>query len=439
MSDDNIVKLKPILGVKPEQYLIVIYATIFALLFFIVLILPGIKNPGTQYSFTSVPSNSAVYIDGNYVGGTPCKVFVSSGEHFVKIESKHFETYETNIITKGRLVGSLIFKRKEVFETNLKLLDADALLSDTFKEFASWGMIDKFYEDYHYKPILEPLFRDFQKMGFSDTTVMTGFLYSALPFVHNEDLFLDLIGAIKIYEEIKTGEKVILDENIIENFTKMTFFQDSVKFMENLPFWFYSLVEDQNKRENLNWYSALQEEYAEFSQDYSNDYPSVLAAVNIHGMRFLRLSGGEFLVGADGYSFPFPAAVADFFIMDREVTNELFTLFLFDNPEWRIENKESLMAKGLVNQDYLKDLDNSETSSPVNFVSWYAAEAFCTWLEGLLPDFLSDYRVELPDEYQWEWAALTDSEKSGVFKDEALSGPASANGRYPNESGFIRS
>lgn len=141
-------------------------------------------------------------------------------------------------------------------------------------------------------------------------------------------------------------------------------------------------------------------------------------------------------MGADGNSFPYPAAVDDFMIMDREVTNDLYTMFLNENSEWRLENIEGLIQQNLVNQDYLKDFTDSENDTPVKYISWYAADAFCGWLQSKLPAYLSGYTVRLPDETEWEWAALTETSESGIFKDSGLAGPASTDGRLPNSSGL---
>ncbi|MDC7126224.1 MAG: SUMF1/EgtB/PvdO family nonheme iron enzyme, partial [Spirochaetales bacterium] len=388
------------------------------------------------YSFVSIPENTVVYVDGKYIGATPCKSYVSAGAHKITLEKKHFETSNENVVTKGRLFFSLFSKRKETYSATLKLTEPDKLMADSFNEFARWGMVDNFYENYQPKEVLTPLFVALKVSGFNNTVKMKSFLYSALPFVHNELLYEDFVNAVVIFEEITTGENVTISSNITETFTQLKFFKDSVKFMENLPFWFYTLLSEDNRESEVSWYPAVQEDYSVFLGDFQNDYPSAMARISIDGMSFIRLSGGQFLAGADGSSFPYPVAVKDMFIMDREVTNELYKLFLVENPDWRKENIDQLIAENLVNEDYLKDFEQSKDDQPVNFVSWYAANAFCKWFEKEMPDYMSDYDVKLPDEYQWEWAALTDSDDAGIFKSSSLNGALSVSGRYPNGSGI---
>ena len=436
MSDNDQVKLKPLFGIEPGKYLVVIYSIILAAIIFLILFLPGIINPGSVFVFNTEPENAIILVDGEYKGATPCEVFIPRGSHSIAIKKHYFETAEFRIESQGRLFASLIFPKKVDAEYSLPLLDAEGLMADSFQDFAEWGMLDGFFDNYQPKEILKPLFKDLIGSGYADIASMSGFLYSAIPFVHNEELYKDFYAAVIQFEELRSGETMEADEEFIEGFTKIKFFQDSSDFMENLPFWFYSLLSEANRESKISWYPALQEEYGGFLRDFSNDFPAPKAALTIEGMRFIMLSGGQFLAGADGNSFPYPAAVDDLIVMESEVTNELYRLFLAENPDWRKHNTETLIDKGLVNRDYLKDFETSGASEPVNFISWYAANAFCSWLQQKLPAYLSDYRVKLPDEHQWEWTALTDTDNTGVFSDNTEEGPLSIAGRYPNNSGF---
>ena len=436
MSDSDQIKLKPFLGIKPGNYLIILYILIIIGVVFALFFLPGIINPGTMYNFNSVPSNAVVFVDGKYIGATPCETYVSYGSHEIRITKKHFSDYTAEIETGRRIFGSLFIPRKEAFTAEVELISPGDFLNDGFKEFAKWGMIDTYYDNYQPKPVLRNLFSELKQVGYADTTELSAFLYSVIPFVHNEQLYSDFLDAVIIFEELSGRGPVERSDDITADFTELGFFQEAAGFLENLPFWFYSLLSDENRENRLNWYPAMQEEYGAFLRDYSNDYPSAQAAVTVNGLRFVMLSGGQFLMGADGNSFPYPAAVNDFFIMDREVTNDIYRLFLSENPGWTKDNIEELMGKKLVNRDYLKDFDSSDGNDPVNFVSWYAAEAFCKWFESKLPAYLDGYSVSLPDEHKWEWAGLTETDNTGVFNTGSPDGPMSADGRYPNNSGL---
>ncbi len=436
MSDIDKVKLKPVLGMEPGKYLFILYIFIIALVLFLLLFLPGIVKPGSIYNFDSVPSGAVVFVDGQYIGATPCEAFISEGEHKIRLEKEYYQGVESSINSKKRIFASLFAPKKSEFSANIVLEEPSSLLKDSFKEFAKWGMIDTYFDNYQPKPVIGPLFRDLQAAGYADLPALSGFLYSVLPFVHNEYLYNDFIDAAAVFQEMKTGEKPEVSD-ITESFTDFQFFKDSTAFFENLPFWFYSLVSDEHRQaDSLSWYPALQEEYGGFLRDFNNDSPSAKSAVMINGMRFIMLSGGEFLIGADGNSFPYPVKVDDFMIMDREVTNDLYRLFISENIKWSYQNIDGLIEQGVVNQDYLKDFDISEGSEPVNFVSWFAAEAFCSWLQDKLPSNLADYTVRLPDEHEWEWAAQTENLKNGVFNETTNKGPLAVDGRMPDNIGL---
>jgi len=434
MSENDPIKLKPLFGMHPGKYLSILYALILLLIIFLLFFMPGIIKPGTVYKIETSIHKAAVFVDGAYAGSAPCDVFVPAGEHQITVSKKYYQDIQKDIVSGRKVFASLFAPRKEIFSAEMKLLEADALLESSFLEFANWGMIDTYFDNYQPEPVIGPLFNDLYNSGYSNTAELSAFLYSAMLFVHNELLYTDFTEALVWFEAIKTGDQVQTGASETD-FTEIPFFQNTSKFFENIPFWYYSLISDESRENDIDWYPAMQEEYGIFLRDFSNDFPSATAAVTVNGMRFIMLSGGQFLMGTDGNSFPYPAAVEDFMIMDREVTNDLYSIFLSEKPEWRLENLEKLIEQGSVNQDYLKDFTDPPSTTPVKYVSWYAADAFCSWLQSKLPAYLADYTVRLPDEIEWEWAALTET-KGGIFKESGLEGPASTEGRFPNNSGF---
>ena len=66
--ENAIVKLKPVLGIKPGVYLTVIYGLILLVGLFMLLIYPGLKNNGTHISIETFPEGSLVYVDNIYKG-----------------------------------------------------------------------------------------------------------------------------------------------------------------------------------------------------------------------------------------------------------------------------------------------------------------------------------------------------------------------------------
>jgi hypothetical protein len=145
------------------------------------------------------------------------------------------------------------------------------------------------------------------------------------------------------------------------------------------------------------WYAK---ELESASALLAQDPPQVLLGENLSvGSLLLR----EVPEGAvvQRTEFPRELSIGRFFIADTEVPRASWEAFLAAEPEWR--DTEALLAKGLVTEDYLMALDGGEG---VPGVSWYAADAYCQWLTGLLPPSLSAYEVRLPTEAEWEYAVL---------------------------------
>jgi len=81
----------------------------------------------------------------------------------------------------------------------------------------------------------------------------------------------------------------------------------------------------------------------------------------------------------------------NFKISRYEISNSEFLKFVKSNQEWR---KDKISKKLCDIEDYLENDWLSPTSykeklgnSPVREVSWYAADAFCKWIDGRLPTY----------------------------------------------------
>ncbi len=122
------------------------------------------------------------------------------------------------------------------------------------------------------------------------------------------------------------------------------------------------------------------------------------------------IKGGHFSMGSNinKQSDEYPANyvyVKNFYLSKYEITHQQYKYFLDDNPHWKKQNKKKLIAKKLVDMDYLDNWKDGKfpeklKNHPVNFVSWFAAVAYCNWLSQE-----TGKKVRLPDEAEWEYAA----------------------------------
>jgi len=148
------------------------------------------------------------------------------------------------------------------------------------------------------------------------------------------------------------------------------------------------------------WY---QEEAANIQAEESFALPPVGGNFELGGLSFTYFSQGVFV---QAEPFPHSVRVNGFMLSNEEVTNAVFQNFLAENPQWRREELETLMEQGLVTGSYLLDETLlSRDNARITQISWFAANAFCQWLNSKLPAAMAGWEVRLPTEAEWEYAA----------------------------------
>lgn len=111
---------------------------------------------------------------------------------------------------------------------------------------------------------------------------------------------------------------------------------------------------------------------------------------NIKGSRYIPLYGRDSTV----------VEVKDFQIDKYPVTNQQFVAFLKANPQWQKSNVLKLYADGNYLRQFKNDTvlkNNENPNSPVTYVSWFVAKAYCE-CQG----------KRLPTIDEWEYVAMAD-------------------------------
>jgi formylglycine-generating enzyme required for sulfatase activity len=181
-------------------------------------------------------------------------------------------------------------------------------------------------------------------------------------------------------------------------------------------------VRDRETAEPSDWFQARLAEF-QGSLKAPSTLPSPTAPPSIRTSlgTFHGVAAAWFLWGSAGTSFslptepayalPVPVSTSAFWIADSEVTQGDFAAFVSANPQWALSSRDTLIASGLADSDYLKGWKESSPaagSSPVVSVSWWAAQAYVNWINAsgrLAPG----KKAVLPDDFQWEAAARSPS------------------------------
>ncbi|MDR1933672.1 MAG: SUMF1/EgtB/PvdO family nonheme iron enzyme [Spirochaetales bacterium] len=436
------VVLAPFLGIRPRVYVAALYALVLAGVFFYVFLYPGIFHPGAEVTFTSLPEEASVLVDGVRIGATPLTAFVSEGSHVVSLRRPHFGEQKVPLAVGGRLFGSRVFPRRESLHAKLSLLSAEDLLRDAHREFSVWALGEATPLS-PFPPVLSAAVRDYAiaaGTGADTEKELFAMLSSAAASVNSPASFRDFIYAAFL---AASGGKALSPQALIR---AAGWLLPLYARNEEALYWLI-LVLPEKAREELGasaWAAARLAELA--APGAARDTPPRAGAFRtIAGVSYAALPGGALrperaASSAAGISrlaakpteagaassrepalkrmresppFTARADVAGFFLQTAEVTQAEYAAFLKENPAWQPAGRAALIRQGLAEDSYLASWRDSplppEPASPVSEVSFYAAAAYCEWLAGRD----SRYVFFLPSEAQWEYAARA-ADSSGL-------------------------
>ena len=387
---------------RPGVYLTIMYALLLLGAAFFLLLFPGIAFPGSVLSVNSEPQGAAVRVDGVTLGATPCDLTIPRGTAHIELALPGFAPLRMEQDIPGSYFASLFFpKRIPLFGTLTAAEPAEALALSA-ADYARWSFTGEPTAAYQ---IPQDLSEGAYRLGpaaaadrsFQDE--MNEILGAAARFAVTRAALRDLIRAKSLADGgglspsplalADTAAAVLgyLSENS----------GAAVWLAETLP------PESAGTVEGSSWHSRTLSAAADLTGGPSTERtgPAVIPGEALRNFR--PVPGGEF-IQAEG--FPRRVKLEGFYIYATELRGEDWERFLRDNPRWRRENAETLIAQGLASPGYLDEPVNPPYPvAGAPGISWFAAAAYCEWLTASLPPSLAGWEARLPYEAEWEYAA----------------------------------
>ncbi len=208
------VKLRPLLGMKPGEWLFVCYSIVAIMLIFAVGFLPGIIDGYMRVSFdNTMVERTSVYIDDNYYGSTPFTINVGSGSHNVKYKVGSHVIDEFNIEVDHPVFFSWLFPRKTAIKREAPLTDEAVIdiSGDFFKDVTTYSAIRTYDEVYKYPPLFSTYAHRVKGNAQSEKILLF-----AIQFITTEEMLDD---AKEAFETLGIKYDFSLIENAVRNNT----------------------------------------------------------------------------------------------------------------------------------------------------------------------------------------------------------------------------
>lgn len=389
IQPEDEVSLKPIFGIEPGKYLAGLYGLLLLVLLFFLLLFPGLTNPGSQYTIRTEPAGAAIRVDDVYQGTSPCTIFIPTGSHRITAVLPGFTPKEQTVTVGNRVLGSLLFPLHKSVSLELTASSPLNPLLEGAKTFAAWSFAGEPSATYQVPLALsEAMYRGaFQAVQSGYVDELRGLLAAAARFAGTTVALRDLSRAQFFAHSAGLSPSPL---------TTLSALQDALEYINTNPAspqWLVSVLPSDAAQlaARSEWYKKTTSESQGYLLSFKRETPRLGKKLVIGPLQFTEVRYGPSL----------------FYMAEQEVTQRAWDAFVAEHPEWAKNKKDHLMNQGLVGPDYLELPDiSSFPQGVVPGISFYAARAFCAWLDSKVPETLrtlqgSQFTVRLPTEAEW--------------------------------------
>lgn len=381
------VVLKPILGMRPGAFILLVICLLIVFAFFLLFVLPGLLSGGSYVCFDSKVANIGIVADGTYLGSTEgSRYYMDPGKHEMVYLFEGTEVGRETLEVPRHIFFTLFYHptmdRQIEIEDNEEL---ETLLKNTFlDDLSRWSKITSLQENFHRPQLISDFAESAIALGFSSVEEE---MYAALLRVSSLEMAEDYNRAASMLQD--AGYQI-----------RRSDFDPGVLFLED--------------PETIS--------ASHSNQSYDNYYSD----------GFHYYAGGDIELGrSTTFSYPetnvLPQTVqVDAFALQRFPVSEYdWALFVEANPYWGKDNKEVLIDRGLVDEYYLDGVYLSTgfpSSKPIRNISYYSALAYIEYVSQR-----DNVEYRLPTEAEWEMAAEGSDVVGGVglgYRSSDLSKPS---------------
>ncbi|AEV28252.1 hypothetical protein SpiGrapes_0394 [Sphaerochaeta pleomorpha str. Grapes] len=374
------VKLPRFLGIRPGIYIFTLLAIGTLLVVFVVCFLPGILKGGRYVSFSSPLAETGLYVDDVYLGGTPYQYFLSSGSHQVVYEKGGVKIATTELQVDHPVFLTYIFHRKMQYEPALKdlsLSELHAINKFNLNEIVSESAITSFDEVTRYSPVFEKWANDAIAMKLDSKMVESSFALAS-QFISSKPMLQDALKAKEMLSAANSSFSSALSASALL---------------------FAAKLFDSDSKEALGLASVQLLPTA--TPDSLRTGEFVQNGLTYEATTFV-MGDTALAIFPDTNEAGIEVQTERFSIATTPVSEYQWALFIEENPQWDVSNKDALQKKGLVDEYYLSGILPSvvfATGKPIHNISFKAAQAFCSWLTEK-----TGKKVFIPNQEQWTLA-----------------------------------